>query len=645
MLLLVDEADRLSIELLDELRLITNVVREGRSQVQLVLAGTQRLEESLNDPRLASFNQRVASRNFLQNLSRAEVAEYISEHIARVGGNSESVFDDCAIAEIARCTDGCPRLINQVCEIALTEAADDSLLSIDQQVVQQAWAKLQNLPVPSRSQNSPDSSGQGCDSDSESVVEFGSLSDDQHFDSSHSVGCHAGEEVCDSLTSKDVEEQNDLTSYDAVSQSSDFQGTDSDQAGEEDQSDAEAVEDKTDEESSQIEPVVDDVAANEPEMEHGPSSGWSGRLPTNLGVTDFRKDFDDQSTHYSMPTMGSGGDPFAPESSDANSGPLAFQDNRETGNLDESPNYIYGQSFSSSAEDSDSEDSDSEDSDSEDSDSEDSDSEATDSRIEALQQEQKELLEQVDSVTSPDDSLDSFDSDSSNESTEDSDEGSGVRATTQADVEAAFQGLKQIDAARSAELPESPEIPVEAAVDPFEEDFEEEVLLQDTYSPFVAKQNQSSLTVTSQNLAHLSPNDEDDDADQPEAVQTDEEAEDPMTNLPGGFSFPTPAADASFVPVQSVPTESSLASVEFDADSLNSDAVEVGDDSGDHEESIDPELAALTSEFPFEDEPRDSTVTSWSNPEQALNQEAQPFQQSSEVEEPAEFLLMLATQA
>ena len=130
------------------------------------------------------------------------------------------------------------------------------------------------------------------------------------------------------------------------------------------------------------------------------------------------------------------------------------------------------------------------------------------------------------------------------------------------------KGLEQIDQARSALPPQSPQIPVEPAVDPFEEDFEEEVMLQDAYSPFVAKQNQSSLTVTSQNLAHLMPSDEDDSVDLSEVAQEDEEVGGPMTNSLSGFSFPTPPADASFVPVQSVPTETSLDSIAFDPNGI-----------------------------------------------------------------------------
>ena len=602
MLLLVDEADRLSIELLDELRLITNVVRDGRSQVQLVLAGTQRLEESLNDPRLASFNQRVASRNFLQNLSHAEVGDYISEHIARAGGTSGSVFDDCAIAEIARCTDGCPRLINQVCEKSLVEAAESSRSSIDQFVVQQAWAKLQNLPAPTSSQPSSDGS-YGCASDSESVVEFGSLSDEQDFDSSCTVGCDENQENFDSFSADETDQVGELDSRDITygsleeqeSEPNETHEAENEEAAEDEGAFSESNNDTTEEHSSVVEPIADDSSPADPEIESDPSNDWSGRLPTNLGINDFRMDFESQSTRYSMPPMTAGGDPFAPDSDDVELNRHGFQDSREIGNLGESTAFTYGQSYSGYSQASDGDASDG------------NDSEATDSRIEALRQEQQDLIDQVDSVTGE---AESFDAD---ESLNKADEDSSMTSGNEDDVQKAFEGLDQIDQARSAETSPSPVPTVEPAVDPFEEDFEEEVLLQDTYSPFVAKQNQSSLTVTSENLAHLQPNDEVVGEEESEVTsvveQTDEseEQDDSQDHLPSGFSVPMSTADASFIPVQSVATEISSDDVEFSAEPIQDTSAEiVGDsinhDSGDHVEEIDPELAALTCDFPFEEQ-------------------------------------------
>src|SRR5437867_4976470 len=72
LLLLVDEAHSLPLRLLEEVRLLTNVVRDGQSRVRLVLAGNMALEERLTSPKLESFHQRIAGRCYLQPLGRDE---------------------------------------------------------------------------------------------------------------------------------------------------------------------------------------------------------------------------------------------------------------------------------------------------------------------------------------------------------------------------------------------------------------------------------------------------------------------------------------------------------------------------------------------------------------------------------------------
>ncbi len=77
LLLLVDEAHTLSWRLLDELRLITNLVRDGQPRVRVVLAGGPSLEERFASPKLSSFAQRLAGRCYLEPLDGAETAAYV----------------------------------------------------------------------------------------------------------------------------------------------------------------------------------------------------------------------------------------------------------------------------------------------------------------------------------------------------------------------------------------------------------------------------------------------------------------------------------------------------------------------------------------------------------------------------------------
>src|SRR6266850_7187127 len=72
LLLVVDEAHMLPLRLLEEIRLLTNIARDGQTRVRLVLAGTLSLEERLASPKLEAFHQRIAARCYLQPLARDE---------------------------------------------------------------------------------------------------------------------------------------------------------------------------------------------------------------------------------------------------------------------------------------------------------------------------------------------------------------------------------------------------------------------------------------------------------------------------------------------------------------------------------------------------------------------------------------------
>lgn len=197
-LLLVDEADRLSIELIDELRLITNQIRDGRSLVQLVLAGTQRLEDSLTDAKLASFNQRIAARCVLQNLSKQETQQFIYHHVEQAGRSGGEIFNEEAVDEVYHCTDGCPRLINQLCDQSLLLSASRNQQPVDRPMIREAWAEMQNMPVQSMGACAVSS---GENEESECVVEFGQLGEcEAACESEQGHECVEGDDPCEAQT-------------------------------------------------------------------------------------------------------------------------------------------------------------------------------------------------------------------------------------------------------------------------------------------------------------------------------------------------------------------------------------------------------------------------------------------------------------
>lgn len=168
--LLADEADMLPIRLLEELRLLTNFTRKDRSQISVVLLGNLALEERLSSPYLASFNQRVGTRSYLQPLSKSEATQYIRQQMQQ-SGTKRPVFDDAAIEVIFARSQGVPRVINQLCDHALLLAALGGVRTLDGESVEEAWADLQRLPSPKR-QIRTDGAHK-----TDSLIEFGSLDD------------------------------------------------------------------------------------------------------------------------------------------------------------------------------------------------------------------------------------------------------------------------------------------------------------------------------------------------------------------------------------------------------------------------------------------------------------------------------------
>ena len=148
LLLLVDEAQTLSTSLLDELRVLTNLVRGGSPRVRLVLAGSSVLEECFAHPDLESFSQRLSARCYLGPFSREETSQFVRAQIAACGVAPDSLFTADAWEAIFDATDGVPRIVNQLCDRALVDANAAGRSHIDRQIIQSAWADIQQLPTP-----------------------------------------------------------------------------------------------------------------------------------------------------------------------------------------------------------------------------------------------------------------------------------------------------------------------------------------------------------------------------------------------------------------------------------------------------------------------------------------------------------------
>lgn len=117
--LIIDEAQALPDELLEEVRLLANIETETDKLLPIVLAGQPELADRLNQPSLRQLKQRVALRCELNALEPRETAEYIAGRIKVAGGNSVLVFTRQAVDAIHLRASGIPRLISVICDNAL----------------------------------------------------------------------------------------------------------------------------------------------------------------------------------------------------------------------------------------------------------------------------------------------------------------------------------------------------------------------------------------------------------------------------------------------------------------------------------------------------------------------------------------------
>jgi general secretion pathway protein A len=152
--LIVDEAHKLSLEVLEEIRLLGNFEGADQKLLQIVLVGQSELDDILNRQDLRQLKQRVAVRLSIGPLAQAEVAQYIRHRWLRAGGD-QPPFSAQATNDIAQASRGIPRLINSVCDNALTRVFSEGSSLVEARHVQAAVTALRlnslpgDLPVPS----------------------------------------------------------------------------------------------------------------------------------------------------------------------------------------------------------------------------------------------------------------------------------------------------------------------------------------------------------------------------------------------------------------------------------------------------------------------------------------------------------------
>ena len=139
--LIVDEAQNLGTELLEQVRLLTNLETPKQKLLQIILIGQPELREVLSRADMRQVAQRVTGRYHLEPLNQADTTKYV-RHRMRVAGASGSVFRPAAIREIFRRSQGVPRLINVVADRALLAGYAQESRSINRRLVRRAAAEV-----------------------------------------------------------------------------------------------------------------------------------------------------------------------------------------------------------------------------------------------------------------------------------------------------------------------------------------------------------------------------------------------------------------------------------------------------------------------------------------------------------------------
>jgi general secretion pathway protein A len=137
--LIIDEAQNLDIEVLEQVRLLTNVETNSHKLLQVVLIGQPELRNKITDPTLIQLNQRVTSRYHLKPLQPEAVYSYIHHRINVAGGDPRNVlFSKKAIRHIIKISNGIPRVINTLCDRALLGAYAENKDHVDLSIMKKA---------------------------------------------------------------------------------------------------------------------------------------------------------------------------------------------------------------------------------------------------------------------------------------------------------------------------------------------------------------------------------------------------------------------------------------------------------------------------------------------------------------------------
>jgi general secretion pathway protein A len=158
-LLIIDEAQNLSPEMLEEVRLLSNLETPSSKLLQIMLVGQPELAEILEAPELRQLRQRIVLRHHLEPFDAREMEAYIEERLRLAGYTGKGIFGRSARREIYAVTGGVPRLVNIVCDSALLSGYASEQAVVDTDVIREVANHLLLSRAPRPAEGAGSASG------------------------------------------------------------------------------------------------------------------------------------------------------------------------------------------------------------------------------------------------------------------------------------------------------------------------------------------------------------------------------------------------------------------------------------------------------------------------------------------------------
>jgi general secretion pathway protein A len=140
--LIIDEAQNLSIPVLEQIRMLSNLETEKEKLLQIILFGQLELDQKLRSSELKQLSQRISIRYHLMPLTQREMESYISQRLMVAGSQGSIIFSKSALHEIYKFSKGTPRLVNLLCDRALLGGFVEQYFHIDKGIIKKAKNSL-----------------------------------------------------------------------------------------------------------------------------------------------------------------------------------------------------------------------------------------------------------------------------------------------------------------------------------------------------------------------------------------------------------------------------------------------------------------------------------------------------------------------